>query len=204
MNPTHRKTRARAAGSLVALVAGLLSQATAFASDVAEASEGAAHHPSTGEVVAVVLNFAVLVFLIVKFGGPKIQEYYRSRRASIADAIEESRALRERAEQKLAEYSSRLDAFDAERERLLAEFREVGEREKERIIREAREQADRIREEARAQANLESRQARVELESALVDRAVDSATDELRRRLNPLMQDRLIDRSIDRFKSIQR
>lgn len=192
---TSGQTRALASG--FAFLSALAVASQAFA------AEGETHAPSTMEIVFVLLNFAVFVFLIVKFGGPSIQAYYKNRRASIADAIEESRALRERAEQKLQEYSSKLDAFDREREQLLAEFRQFGAQEKERIIAEAEVQADRIREDAKIQAAQDARRARVALEGQLVDRAIDTATVEIQRRLNPLMQDRLIDRSIDQLKSLE-
>lgn len=181
----------------LAFVGTCLVATPAFAADVLSAE------PTVPQMIAIVLNFAIFIWLIVKFGGPAIQDYFKNRRASIADAIEESERLRAEAESKLEEYSARLEKFDKEREELLDEFRDIGQREKERLIAEGKEQAERIREDAKAQAAREARNARGDMESQLLDRAVDMATEEIERRLNPLMHDRLIDRSIDSFKSLE-
>ena len=186
--------------SFVALVVVGLVSSVAFAAG----GDGGSHTPPMLEVLAYLLNFLIYASLVVFFAGKPIKAYFDQRRAVIADQIEASRKLHDEAKATLEEYGARLAAFDKERDAILAEFRAAGEAEASRIVAEAEAQAAKVRRDASDLADREQRMARTGLEQRLVDRAVEVAVDELGRQLNPMMQSRLIDRSIDSLADAER
>lgn len=173
------------------------------ASEDAEGHHVPTEAPSIYTIIATIVNFSIFVFIIAKFGGGAINQGMAARREKLLSDIEEASRLRREAEEQLAAYQAKLDAFDQERAKLLAEFREVGERERERLIREGEAEAKSIVEDARGLGDREEMSAARGIEAKLVDRAMELAVADLQRQVNPMLQNRLIDRSIDNFKSLK-
>ena len=159
--------------------------------------------PSKYTIIATIVNFAIFAFIIVKFAGGAFNKNMAARREKLLADIEEASRLRREAEELLASYQAKLDAFDEERASLLAEFREIGSRERDRLITEAEAEAASIVEDARNLGEREELSAAKGIEMKLVDRAMELAVADLQRQVNPMLQNRLIDRSIDNFKAMK-
>lgn len=159
--------------------------------------------PSKYTIIGTIVNFAIFAFIIVKFGFGAFNTNLAARREKLLADIDEGARLRREAEEQLAAYQAKLDAFDEERAAILAEFRQIGERERDRLISEAQAEAASIVSDARGLGEREELSAAKGIETKLVDRALELAVADLRRQVNPMQQNRLIDRSIDNFKSMK-
>lgn len=154
-------------------------------------------------ILATLVNFFIFAFIVAKFGGPAFNRAMASRRETLLSEMEEAARLRKEAEAELAVYIEKLEAFDRERDALLEEFRTLGERERTQLIEDAKEEAQRIVDDAARMADREAAHAERGIEARLVDRAMELATADIERQVNPMVQNRLVERSIDSFKSLK-
>lgn len=197
MNANHTISK-RLVGASAGLAA-LSMSALAFAAP----GGGPPPPPSTVTIIATIVNFTLFALIIIWAIKNKITPAMQARRDAFQAQANESARLRAEAEALVASYQAKLDAFDQERSQLLDEFRAIGEKERERIIAEANGDAERILSDARQLAEREERHAERGIEAKLVERAIDLAVQELQKQANPMVQNRLIERSIDSFKTLK-
>jgi len=183
-----RSPWARRATALVAAISVLTLPALAWAA-------GDDENVVVSFVVAVI-NFAVFSAILYRFGAKPIANYFAERRAEITRAADEARERRMAAQARAEEFRGRLAGFDAEREAMLSEARQFGEKERDRIVQAASAQAAQIIDDAQASAEQEARRAQQELERRLVERALAYAREELSEQLDARAQATLIDRGI--------
>lgn len=143
--------------------------------------DGKMTDPATGQVVPeeepasppfvfVLINFAILLGILAKWGAPLARKTARERHDLIKTALDEAARLRKQAADKLAEYEARLKAADTEIKDLVEGMRA-----------DARKEADRIRAAAEAQAAQMARDAEqriaaeIELARAQLTREVTAA-----------------------------
>ena len=148
----------------------LLSPATALA-----AGGGGDHHFPWGHFAASCVNFAIFLGILWKFALPPIQRYFAERRERLMHDLNEAKRLREEAEARVAQYEAKLDALDAEREALLKEYRESGERERDKIIEDAKRQVEKLRQDAERVLEQELKKSLAILEQKTVDEAIGIA-----------------------------
>lgn len=148
------------------------------------------------------INFALLMFIFVKFGRPGIRSFLKGRRDEITRELEEARRLRDEAQALLDDYSGKLDGIDAEREELLAQFKATGEEEKARLIEEGKAQAERMREDARRTIDREVRRVSLEVRDEVLDKAVRQATERLRGDVGPAEQKTLVQDFLGRVRNM--
>jgi F-type H+-transporting ATPase subunit b len=177
---------------------GMLLAAAALVPTEALAAESAHGNPIRAFVFHLV-NFAILVFLLVKFAGPKVSNMLRERRAAIEKAIGEAAAVKTDAEARLRQYRERLARADAEIEGLRSQYRADAEAERARILAEAEEAAKRIRRAAEQAAAQETAKARVALREEAARLATDLAEQTLRREVTPADQGRLVQEFVTRL-----
>ncbi|OPY78341.1 MAG: ATP synthase subunit b, sodium ion specific [Syntrophorhabdus sp. PtaU1.Bin058] len=94
------------------------------------------------------LNFAVLVGLLIKFGGKPLKDYLLNRHNTIKAKIDEANKAVAEAEALKAQYERKLSQLDEEIEAFKKAVIKEAEKEKQKIIDEATEFASRIREQA--------------------------------------------------------
>jgi len=92
--------------------------------------------PASPPFVFVLINFAILLALLLKFGWPLAQKTARERHDLIKTALDEAARLRAQAADKLADYEARLKAADAEIKQLVDGMRADADKEKQRIAAE--------------------------------------------------------------------
>lgn len=216
MNRSTTMRRALSALLFLSLVfAAALALADSPAGEAIEASQAAmddhggdadhgeaGHGPSAVLIIATLVNFFAFAGLLAFFTRKPINAYFEKRREEIVANIAASKALQEEAEAQLNEYQEKLEQLDRERQQVLDDFRAIGKAEAARLVADAKASAERIREDARRLAEQEARAARSGVEAQMVDRALALATEELNRRINPMVQNKLIEQSIERFKSM--
>ncbi len=121
------------------------------------------------------LNFGVLVFILIRFGGPIIKEMLRNRHLTIKKDLDEARALREHAEVRLKEYEGRLANIEREIADIIAGIRGEAEAEARRIVAAAEEAAKRMRKDAEFAISQEGRRLELELRREAAELAIDAA-----------------------------
>jgi F-type H+-transporting ATPase subunit b len=142
------------------------------------------------------VNFAIFMFVLIKFAGPKLSAFLRDRHIAIKSALDEGARLREEARQKLEDYRRRLAGLDAEVDKVLAEIRTQAETERQRILAHAEAQAAALQRDAEERIAAETARARRALEQEVVTAAIAAAERLLRTGTRDDDQRRLVDNFI--------
>jgi F-type H+-transporting ATPase subunit b len=145
----------------------------------------------TRPFVALLINFALLLFLYYRFGKEGVASALKNRRESIAKEIEEAQRIRREAAARAKEYQAKLEKLDEEMDVARKALIEAGKGEKERIVREAEEKADRMRRDAQFLLEQELKQLKVDLTRETVDVAVSAAEELLKQRVTAADHERL-------------
>jgi F-type H+-transporting ATPase subunit b len=143
------------------------------------------------------LNFAVLAFILVKFGGGAINKALLARheqlKVDLTAAAEARRAAEERAEVQ----GKRLGSLEDEIAALRAGIKQEAEAEKARLIATAEERAARIAEETRFLLDQQVKEAEALLRREVAEAAVKIAEQLVTRALDGRDQQRMLDSFVD-------
>ena len=148
------------------------------------------------------LNFAVFAFVIWRYVLPKIQEYFATRRDTLMADLDEARRLRTEAQEKLDEYSSRLDNLEKERQEIMDDYHKQGQREKERLVASAHKSVEKMRKDAEVLIAAETRRAIASIEQQAVDLAVNMAVTKVESQMNDGTQNQLVDQYVSDLKEM--
>ena len=140
---------------------------------------------------ALLLNTAILFFLIGKLGGPAISAGLVSRKERIAGEMQRAAKMKEEAEQQLAHYEGKLTEMNAEMARIKKQMREQAEHERARMMKEAELRASEIIAEANDMVAQQLSQARQDAAETAISAAVAAARAEIERSINSADQERL-------------
>lgn len=141
--------------------------------------------------LASVLNFAVLAYLLARFGKKPLAEALLKRKNDIMEEIETASKLKEDAERRLEEYEEKLDTMEDSLEELRAEFAAQSEQEKKHVLADAEERRTRMRRDAEFRIEQELKSARAELLQEAVVAAVAAAEELLVKRVSASDLDRM-------------
>lgn len=140
---------------------------------------------------ALLINTAILFFLIGKYGGPAIVGGLSTRKQRIAGEILAASKMKEEAEEQLAHYEGKLKEMTAELDRIKKEMREQAEADRERILSEAKKHREVLEAEASQMVAQELAQARHEAIISAVSHAVEAARQGIAQNLGPQDHERL-------------
>jgi len=121
---------------------------------------------------AMILNFAIIVFVVVWFGRKALPGMLRSRNESIQRALDEARAASQEAHRRLAEIENRLRQLDVEIGQMQASAEKEAEAEEARIKNATEEDIRKVVEAAEQEIAAVAKQARRELTSHTADLAI--------------------------------
>lgn len=138
------------------------------------------------------LNFAVTFGLLAYFVTKPLRKGLAGRREGLEKELAEARRAKEEAEARFAEYDRKLSQAAEEIETIQTELRREGELERERILADARQMAEKIKSEAQHTAAGEVSRARSELRREATELAVALAEDLLQKNFTAEDQDRLV------------
>lgn len=176
----------------------LLVSVPAFASGGEAAAEGHAG-PNWVELGAALANFAVYIWLMVRYGAAPLKAHFEGRRAKIASAIEEAKAAAERAEMALRAAKEQFAGLAAIRARILSDSEAVAVADAAKVVAGAEVSAAKMVVDAAQLLEREATAADAMYRHRLVEAAMAQAREELSRGLTPEIQHRLIDAGIDRL-----
>jgi F-type H+-transporting ATPase subunit b len=151
-----------------------------FGDGMETAPEGVLHEeePMSPPFIFMIANFAILMWLLVKYGAPAAKQIAVDRHDQIKSALDEAAKLRDQAKAKLAEYETRLKGLDAEIAKLVDGIRADAEADKARILEQAAAQAAQLKKEAEQRIAAEIALARATLTKE-VTAATTAATEKL-------------------------
>ena len=139
------------------------------------------------------LNFSVLLFILIKFGGPAIGKALAARHQQLKADLAAASAARAEAEARLAQQEARLSALEQEIEGIRTGVKAEAEAEKARLIALAEERAKRIKEETSFALDQQVKEAEERLRREVAAAAVDLAEQMVRKALGAADQQRMVD-----------
>jgi F-type H+-transporting ATPase subunit b len=177
----------------------LLAASAVHAASDANGAGGAAHAPGLWLLGVQVLNVAILLFILVRFAGPALRDYFQGRSQQIRESIEGAQAQLREAEAEIAELRGRLEAFEAESGRLVEAAAEAAEGERARMLERARATAQRLREDAERVADSEIARARQVLRAEAARLATELAGQLLRAEATREDDTRMVGEFVDKL-----
>jgi F-type H+-transporting ATPase subunit b len=139
------------------------------------------------------LNFGVLVFILVKFGGPPVTRALQARHDQIKTDLASAAEARAAAQARFEQQEKRLLALEHEISAIAANIKQEAEAEKARLIAIAEDRAKRIREESEFIIEQQVKQAEEDLRREVAAAAVSLAEKIVRTQIVAGDQQRLID-----------
>jgi F-type H+-transporting ATPase subunit b len=130
------------------------------------------------------LNFGVLLFILIKFGGGAINKSLRARHEQLKADMEEAARLRTAAELRFKEQEQRLANLEHELDEMRRGILAEAESEKARIIAAAEEKARRVQEETRFQLEQQVKEAELRFRAEVAQASLQIADQLLRRSVN--------------------
>ena len=158
-------------------------------------------HPLIAFLVQVV-NFAVLLLVIVKFGKKPFKEYLKNRRETVKERIEEAERLLKEAQEIKALYAGKLSKLPEEIEAFRAQALKEAETERTKILAEAKELASRIREQARLAYEQEMKETLSRVRAEVVAHTIETAEEVVRERFTKEDHDRMVEDFITNVGSV--
>jgi F-type H+-transporting ATPase subunit b len=149
-------------------------------------------HPIDAKTLALqFLNFGVLLFLLIKFGGKAVNKALQTRHDHLKTSLDEAARLRSTAAARLAEQEKRLQNLSEEIEGIRADLKRNAESERARLIAAAEEKAKRIQDETSFLLSQQVKQAELRFRTEVAEAAVKIAEEVLRRSVDAMDDQRL-------------
>jgi F-type H+-transporting ATPase subunit b len=145
------------------------------------------------KLILQLVNFGVLAFILVKFGGPAINKALSARHQQLKADLAAAETARAEAEARLARQEARLAKLEQEIADIQAGVKKEAEAEKERLIAMAEERAKRIKEETSFALDQQVKEAEANLRRETALAAVQLAEQLVKSSMDGRDQQRLVD-----------
>ena len=166
-------------------------------SSVAFANEGGGHALFTAENVKDyglrILNFLIFAWLLYKFGGAKVKDFFVGRRDGIKQDLDDLQSRQVEAEKKLKEVESSIANMAQEKQQILNDAKAQGEAIKTAIIEKAKRDAEALAEQAQRTASNEAQAAVETIRAEMADMVVAAAEKIVAEKLSADDHDKLVD-----------
>ena len=182
---------------LVALVGGLALSAVA-----AEAQEGKSTFKNIWMNSWRVLNFLILAFFLVKLLKEPLSRFFKESARVIREKLQGTEESYLEAERKLTEVEKQLELLDEEIQKLQQTVGVLGQKERDKIIASAEQTAEHLLEKARLEAAYSVEQAKSQLRRQVIDEAVKTAEESVRKAINKTDQERLVNEYLHNLKQV--
>jgi len=194
LGPPRQLSQMRMTGESVAVAAeGQAAEKGGGPSEAEHETAEAAPSINPKTLALQLLNFAVLVFILVKFGGGAINKALAARHQQLKADLASAADLRALAEAKLAKQETRLASLENEIAEMRLGIKAEADAEKARLIAAAEERAARIKTETAFVVEQQVREAEVRLRRESAELALQMSEEILRRALGAVDQQRLLD-----------
>jgi len=150
-----------------------------------------------------VINFAALLFILIKFGAKPVGSALSGRKKQIQEEIEDLENKRAEAERSFREFESKLAGMEGEISTIVEKAVAQAESEKVRIIESAHQAADDIKRQAQMAIQNELVSVRRSLKNDIADQATAMAEEIIVKSLKPEDQSRIIEDYLNKVGTIQ-
>jgi F-type H+-transporting ATPase subunit b len=155
------------------------------AAQPAAAEHGAEHaqHPKFKVTTFIwqLINFGALLFLLIYFGGRKLNQWLRGRHEQLKSEIGEATRLRDEAKRRFDAQERRLAELEKEIAALRASMRKDAEAEQTRMLEAAQERAKRMQDDMRTQIDEQVKVAEAALRAEVANASVKLAAEMVRK-----------------------
>jgi len=145
-----------------------------------------------------VMNFAVLAGALFFLLRKPVTHALDTRIKEIREQLSELEAKKKDAEEKLSQYNKKLTHLDKEAEKIVEEYIKIGNQAKDKILKEAKFTAKKMEEQARQNIENEFKQAKLNLQADILERALVKAEKLIKSKITTDDQDRLVDEYFDK------
>lgn len=146
----------------------------------------------TYDSIMLCVNFAILAFIIVKFGKNPIKNFFSKQRQAIADEIDQLKQEKEKTEAALNDVEKLVTAGDAHIQTIRTRLAQDGLAIKEKIIETARQQSEYMLAAARKNINNQFLEARKAFQAELIDMAMAAASEKLTNEIDSNDHEKLV------------
>jgi len=162
----------------------------------AGAPEEGGHASLLKEYIWKIINFAILVIILFKFGKKPLGDFLKKRTELIEKTLNEAKEAKEAALKALREAEERVMTKDAEVKAILDAAKKSGELERDRIIEESAKLKEKILEQAKTNIDYELKHAKESIKAEAVELAMELAEKKLKEKLTKEEQEKLLDESL--------
>jgi F-type H+-transporting ATPase subunit b len=127
---------------------------------------------NSGTFLAMVFNFLILMFVLVRLLYRPIQGILEERRSKIARDLDEAEQIKKAAEQLRLESQQKLEESQVEAYDIVERARSEAERLRDELIIQARQEADRLRQRTQQEIERAKQIARIELKEEAIELAM--------------------------------
>jgi len=199
-------------GASVGFLLVMVVAAVAFAGEGHEAAE---HHESLYAVLAEnplpllkdllwrVVNFAILLWILIKFTGKPVKNYFANRREVLIQSIEEAKKAKEAAERLFQEYQKKLASLDDEVKEIESRIRAEAEAEKQRILSEAEQFVVKVKQQAEQMADQEVVMAKRRLKDEAAKLAMQAAEEMIKKNITAADQSKMVENYLEKVVGAQ-
>ncbi len=150
-----------------------------------------------------IMNFAVLIFILVKFGAKPIAASMSSRKSKIRNEIEDLEAKKSEAERSFKEFEAKLASIEAEIDTIVEKAVAQAEVEKTRIIEKAEQAAADIKRQAEMAIQNEIMEANRTLKNDIADQAAVMAQVLIQKNLTAADQVKIVEDYLVKVGAVQ-
>ena len=148
------------------------------------------------------LNFLILAYFLVRLLKKPLSNFFQESARVIREQLQGTEQACQEAEQELQEMENRLEALDQEIQKLQGVTGEHGQRERDKIIANARQTAEQMLEKAKLEAAYSAQQAKNQLRLEVIDAAVRTAAESIRKVIESRDQERLVNEYLQDLKQM--
>lgn len=159
-------------------------------------AEAASHGSEWKEWLWKILNFAILVFILIKFIGKPLREFLRQRTELIEKTLNEAKEAKGLAEKALYEVEKRLSLKDREIQEIINHSERSAKAEQDLLINQGEQIKAKIIEHAKANIDHELRITKDAIKAEAVEIAMEIAEQKLKKRLSEEKQLELVNESL--------
>ena len=145
-----------------------------------------------------VMNFAVLAIALFFLLRKPVAQALSDRIKGIQNQLSELEEKKKEAEKKLAEYNERLSHLDQEADKIIQAYIKQGEEAKVRILEQAKIAAEKLEDQARRSIEHEFKQAKLELQEDILEKALVKAEAMINTKITTEDQDKLVDEYLEK------
>ena len=148
------------------------------------------------------VNFAVLIGILVKYGGKPLKEYFVNKHNTIQDKLNNAEQKLKEAQALKADFEGRLANLDEEIEAFKKAVIQEAEKEKNKMVDEAREFASRLKDQAKMTYEQEIKEMRDKIKEEIVGLTMERAEKLVKERLTREDHNRMVEDFIEKMRSL--